>query len=309
MSIDRSDVTGKRRVLGLFIRGLCMGTADVIPGVSGGTIALITGIYDDFVGALASVNSRLFSGLFGGRFGQVWTQLNGSFLLPLLTGIAVAIKVFARPVTFLLETYPVPFWGFLTGLIAASAIVVGRRVSHWKVGLSFATLVGVVVGYFISTAVPYKTGAESYKFFLSGSVASVAMILPGISGSFILLLLGKYQQVFQAIAEMNLKIIATFGAGFVVGILSFAKLLKRLLASYYGPTMTFLVGLMVGSLRRVWPFREPVDSVDGKGLAIEDHYACTLPSEFTGEVLVTLVLTMVGAVLVFAIEAAASRRG
>ena len=135
------------------------------------------------------------------------------------------------------------------------------------------------------------------------------MILPGISGSFILLLLGKYQQVFQAIAEMNLKIIATFGAGFVVGILSFAKLLKRLLASYYGPTMTFLVGLMVGSLRRVWPFREPVDSVDGKGLAIEDHYACTLPPEFTGEVLVTFVLTMVGAVLVFAIEAAASRRG
>ena len=296
---EHSQEQGRRRAPGLVLRGICMGIADVIPGVSGGTVALVTGIYDDLVGTLAAVDARLLGSLFRGRFGEVWRLINGGFLLPLVAGIGVAIFSLARLITFLLSTHPVPVWGFLTGLIAASALAVGRRAGKWRLGFSVAAVFGVVAGYGISIAIPVQTEEGPIQFLLSGVVASVAMILPGISGSFILLLLGKYRQVFQGVADFDMEIIATFGAGFVFGILLFAKVLKRLLARAPGPTMAFLVGLMAGSLRRVWPFRDPPAGTGADG----DRYVCVLPAELGGETFVTLALMVAGALLVGAMEA------
>ena len=299
MAAEHSQGKGRHRAPGLVLRGICMGIADVIPGVSGGTVALISGIYDDLVGSLAAVDARLLGSLFRGRFGEVWRLINGGFLLPLGAGIGVAILSLARLITYLLSNHPVPVWGFLTGLIGASAVVVGRRAGRWNFGLLIAACCGVAAGYGISTAIPVQTGEGPVEFLLSGAVASVAMILPGISGSFILLLLGKYRQVFQAVADLDLEILVVFGAGFAFGILLFAKILKRLLARVHGPTMAFLVGLMAGSLRRVWPFREPAAGAD------EDRYTCVLPAEMGAETVAVLGLMAAGALLVVAIEAVA----
>ena len=296
----------KSRAAGLVLRGLCMGTADVIPGVSGGTIALITGIYDELVGTLAAVNARLVTHLFNGRFRELWDSVNGGFLVPLLAGIGVAIVSLARLITYLLATYPIPVWGFLTGLIAASAFVVGRRVGSWQLSAFILVFAGIASGYIISTAVPLQTGDEYYKYLLAGSVGSIAMILPGISGSFILVLIGKYEQVLTAVHERNLTIILVFGAGFAVGILLFSRLLKRLLARFHGQTMAFLLGLMAGSLRRVWPFRE---SAAVEGASGTDAYYCVLPAEMSGEVVVTFLLMAAGAGLVVGLDAFGHRRG
>ena len=300
---EHSPQQGRRRAPGLVMRGICMGIADVIPGVSGGTVALITGIYDDLVGSLAAVDSRLLGSLFRGRFGEVWRLINGGFLLPLVAGIGVAIFSLARLITYLLSTHPVPVWGFLTGLIAASALAVGRRAGKWRFGLSVAAAFGAAAGYGISIAIPVQTEEGPIQFLLSGAVASVAMILPGISGSFILLLLGKYRQVFGAVADFDLEILVVFGAGFAFGILLFAKILKRLLARVHGPTMAFLVGLMAGSLRRVWPFRDPAAGTGADG----ERYTCVLPAELGAETAAALALMAAGVLLVAAIEALGRR--
>lgn len=300
---EHSRGQGRHRAPGLVLRGICMGVADVIPGVSGGTVALIAGIYDDLVGSLAAVDARLIRSLFRGRFGEVWRLINGGFLLPLGVGIAAAILSLARLITYLLSNHPVPVWGFLTGLIAVSALVVGRRAGSWGFGRLIAAVVGAGAGYGISIAIPVQTGEGPIEFMLSGAVASVAMILPGISGSFILLLLGKYRQVFGAVADFDLEILLVFGTGFAFGILLFAKILKRLLVRVYGPTMAFLVGLMAGSLRRVWPFREPAAGTGADG----ERYTCVLPSDLGAETASALALMAVGALFVAAIEALGRR--
>ena len=204
---------GKRRAPGLVLRGLCMGTADVIPGVSGGTIALITGIYDELVGTIAAVDQRLVSALVRGRLIEVLHRVNAPFLVPLLCGIGLAIVSLAKFITWLLATHPQPVWGFFTGLILASALVVARQVAGWGPAQWGLTALGAVVGYAITTLVPVETGVEGYKFVMAGMVAICAMILPGISGSFLLVVMGKYQQVLTAVHEFDWAILALFGVG------------------------------------------------------------------------------------------------
>ena len=181
----------KRRGLGLVLRGMCMGTADVIPGVSGGTVALIMGIYDELVGTIASIDGRVLQALLRGRIAEVLRLVNAGFLVPLLAGIAIAIASFAKLITYLLTTHPQPVWGFFSGLILASALYVARQVEggYGARVLAFIAL-GTIFGYGITSLVPVETGTESYKFVLAGMIAICAMILPGISGSFILVLLG-----------------------------------------------------------------------------------------------------------------------
>ena len=316
-------VEGKRRAPGLVLRGLCMGAADVIPGVSGGTIALITGIYDELVGTIAAVDQRLVSALVRGRLIEVLHRVNAPFLVPLLLGIGLAIASLAKFITWLLATHPQPVWGFFTGLILASALVVARQVAGWGPAQWGLTALGAVVGYAITTLVPVETGVkavvvgfndmgepittlvrvetgvEGYKFVLAGMVAICAMILPGISGSFLLVVMGKYRQVLTAVHEFDLTILALFGAGAVIGLLGFSRLLKHLLARFRAGTMAFLVGLMLGSLRKVWPFRNELE--DGR-------YECTWPQEFNGEAWLSLGLIAVGVVLVLVLERLGRRR-
>ena len=284
---------GRRRAPGLVLRGLCMGAADVIPGVSGGTIALVTGIYDELVETIASVDRRLVSALVRGRLIEVLQRVNAPFLVPLLGGVGLAIFSLAKFITSLLATHPQPVWGFFTGLILASTLVVARQVTGWRMVQWGLTALGAVIGYAITMLVPVETGVEGYKFALAGMVAICAMILPGISGSFLLVVMGKYQQVLTAVHEFDWAILALFGVGAVIGLLGFSRLLKHLLSRFRAGTMALLVGLMLGSLRKVWPFRNALE---------EGRYECAWPREFNGEAWLSLGLIAAGAVLVLALE-------
>ena len=299
---------GKRRGPGLVLRGICMGTADVIPGVSGGTVALIMGIYDELVGTIASIDQRVVGALVRGRIAGVLRLINATFLIPLLFGVGLAIVSLAKLITWLLATHPQPVWGLFTGLILVSALFVARQVKGWSVLQWVLTVVGVAVGYLVTTLVPVETGTESYKFVLAGMVAICAMILPGISGSFLLVVMGKYQQVFGAVHEREFGIIALFGVGAVIGLLGFSRLLKRLLARFHAETMAFLVGLMLGTLRKVWPFRNVLEEklIGSKVRVLRDE--CVWPQEYSGEVLLSFVLMVVGAALVLALERLGSEK-
>ena len=293
----------KKRGMGLVLRGICMGTADVIPGVSGGTIALITGIYDELVNSIAGVNGDALRSLLRGRFAEGLTRLNAGFLIPLLAGIGLAIASLAKLITYLLATHPQPVWGFFTGLILSSALFVNRQIEKWNVAAGVTLVCGGIIGCAATLLVPVQTATETFKFFLTGMIAIIAMILPGLSGSFLLVILGKYQQVFTAVHERNLLVLAVFGAGCAVGLLTFSRVLKRLLARYHSETMAFLVGLMLGSLRKVWPFRRVLEEgVVGSGKTVVLRDECVWPAEFTPEVWLSFGLIAVGIVMVVLLE-------
>ena len=299
----------KRRAPGLILRGMCMGIADVIPGVSGGTVALIMGIYDELVRTIASVDGRVLKALVHFRLREVFILLNASFLFPLLIGIILAIALFAKIITYMLTTFPQPLWGFFTGLILASAVYVFRQIEGRLDLIRISVLLlGAFFGYGITLLVPVETGTENFKFLLAGMIAICAMILPGISGSFLLVIMGKYQQVFGAIHERNYEIIFLFVVGAVVGLLIFSRLLKRLLLRFQPATMAFLVGLMLGSIRKVWPFRKILEErlVGSKVIVLQDE--CILPSSMTNEVWTTIIVSFLGFGLVFLLERLGKRQ-
>lgn len=247
------------------VKGACMGAADVIPGVSGGTIAFIMGIYDEFVGSLASINMEAVKLLFSGKFKAFWKHINGSFLLSLVIGIGISVVALAGIMQYLLANKPIQTWAFFFGLIVASSIFIIRGISGWKLREILFLIFGVILGITICTLSPTQTPDGLWFIFLSGAIAICAMILPGISGSFILLILGKYQYIMGVISDLvsgvnigqNILIIGVFGIGAVIGILAFSKLLHWLLARWEKETMIVLAGFIIGSLVKVWPWSNP----------------------------------------------------
>lgn len=244
------------------VKGACMGAADVIPGVSGGTIAFIMGIYDEFVGSLASINAEALKLLFSGRFKDFWKHINGSFLLSLITGIGISVISLASLMQYLLESHPIQTWAFFFGLIVASSIFILRGISGWKTREILLIAFGILLGIVICTLSPTQTPEGLWFIFLSGAIAICAMILPGISGSFILLILGKYQYIMSCISDLvagvdfgrNLLIMGVFIIGAAVGILGFSKFLHWLLARWNKETLIVLAGFIIGSLVKVWPW-------------------------------------------------------
>ena len=276
------------------IKGACMGAADVIPGVSGGTIAFITGLYDELVGSIASINAEAFRLLLHGQFKAFWRHINGNFLLSLVLGIGVSVVALAGLMQMLLTTYPIQTWAFFFGLIVASSIFILRGISGWRLREFIFIALGVALGVTVCTLSPTQTPDSLWFIFLSGAIAICAMILPGISGSFILLILGKYQFIMGVISDLvsgvnfgqNLLILSTFGVGAIVGILSFSKFLHWLLARWQKPTMLVLAGFIIGSLVKVWPWsnkdaivcsqfagastlEETIATFEGSGLGID----------------------------------------
>lgn len=244
----------------LFLKGMAMGAADVVPGVSGGTIAFITGIYETLLNSIKAVDLTTLKLLFTGKFKAFWTAINGNFLITLIAGIFTSVLVFARLVLYLLENEPVLIWSFFFGLIIASTVLVIRTIKKWKVGVVISFILGIVIAYLITAAAPTETSNSVLFVFFSGAIAICAMILPGISGSFILLLLGKYQYILGAIKSFNLVVIGAFGAGCVIGIIAFAKVLSFLLKKYHDLTIAILSGFMLGSLNKVWPWKQVLET-------------------------------------------------
>ena len=243
-------------------KGACMGAADVIPGVSGGTIAFIMGIYDEFVGSIAKVDSEAVKLLFKGKLREFWKHINGNFLLSLVAGIGASVVVLAGIMQMLLSDHPIQTWAFFFGLIVASSIFILRGISGWKVRDGLFLIFGCILGVVVCTLSPTQTPDALWFIFLSGAIAICAMILPGISGSFILLILGKYQYIMGAISGLtsgenvasNLLILAVFMIGAVVGIIAFSKFLHWLLARWHKETLIVLAGFIIGSLVKVWPW-------------------------------------------------------
>lgn len=239
-----------------------MGAADVIPGVSGGTIAFIMGIYDEFVGSIARIDSTAVKMFFSGRFRDFWKHINGNFLLSLIIGIGTSVILLAGLMQMLLTSHPIQTWAFFFGLIVASSLFILRGISGWKWSDALLIVLGIALGVTICTLSPVNTPEALWFIFLSGALAICAMILPGISGSFILLILGKYQFIMGCISDLvagvnfsqNLLIMAVFMVGAVVGILGFSKFLHWLLARWHRQTLIILAGFIIGSLVKVWPW-------------------------------------------------------
>lgn len=244
----------------LFSKGVAMGAADVVPGVSGGTIAFITGIYEELLNSIRSVNGEAVKLLFKFKLADLWKHINGNFLVVLLSGILFSIALLARVVLYLLTNYPEMLWSFFFGLIVASALVVSKKISRWTPGVILAGLLGTAVAYYITVATPTQSPEAYWFIFLSGAIAICAMILPGISGSFLLVLLAKYEFILNAVKDFKISIIAVFGLGCITGILMFSHILNWMLNRYHNLTIALLTGFMVGSLNKVWPWKQTLET-------------------------------------------------
>jgi putative membrane protein len=295
-----------RQAVNLALKGLCMGSADVIPGVSGGTIALITGIYEDLIGALRSIDTKVVQRLLALDIKGVVANVHVRFLLALFSGIAVAILSLARLMNYLLHHHPVPTWSLFFGLIAASTLMVGKHVTNWfgRAGISFVA--GIIAATIIVNLIPVQTPEDLWFIFLCGIVAICAMILPGISGAFILLILEKYEYITAALKNpflpQNLSIILVFCIGCVIGLLGFSRVLNYLLHKFHNLTLAFLAGLIAGSLQKIWPWKEVIETQVIRGKAHVIWGGPIWPPGFDQQLFIAAGLAVLGFVAVLVIE-------
>ncbi len=236
-------------------KGVAMGAADVVPGVSGGTIALLTGIYPRLINAITGVNVQSVKQLLRFDFKSFWQAIDGNFILPLLFGIALAFAVLAHPIKYALTNHPIVMWSFFFGLIIASAILIIQHIPHKRLFKSLWIIPGIAFGFWIGSMDTIAFPSNQIAVFIAGMLAICAMILPGISGSFILVLIGMYKVLITAVAQRNLVVILIFIAGAVIGLLIFSRIIKWTLENFYQATLFFLSGLMLGSLVKVWPWQ------------------------------------------------------
>lgn len=279
---------------GLYVRGMLVGAADVVPGVSGGTMAFILGIYDELIDSIRSIIPFL-KDFFRLKIGQAFKDLPWKFLLPLGLGVGTSIVTLASFMEWALEEHPSLIFSVFFGLILASIYVVRNRVSAWTWQVLLTVVLGTVFAYTLVGLTPAETPNDLWFIFLSGAIAICAMILPGISGAFILVLLGKYQFMISALTSLDIPVILVFMAGAATGILTFANVLRWLLDHYHDLTVAGLIGFMLGSLRKIWPWKD----ASGEGNI--------LPAAFDGQVALALGLMLAGFVLVIVIEMFAER--
>ena len=253
------------RYLFLVLRGMGMGAADVVPGVSGGTIAFITGIYEELINSIKGINLEAIRLFFTGRWKSFWKQINGNFLLAVFAGIFISVLSLAKVLEYLLEHHPVLIWSFFFGLVLASSYVISRKIKRWGYPKILALVGGIGIAFYITSVTPTTTTDEAWFVILSGGLASCAMILPGISGSFILLLLGKYSFALHAVNERIIFDLLLLGVGAATGLILFANLLSWLLKKYHDITIAVLVGFMIGSLNKIWPWKETLNTIMVEG--------------------------------------------
>jgi len=306
MSNQNRVKPGKNPFFGYVVfaaNGFCMGASDVVPGVSGGTMAFILGIYEELINAIKSFDLKSLRLLMTLKVRAFIEHISWRFLLSVGIGILTAVFTLAKGLAWLLQNTPVLIWSFFLGLILASVVTVSRRIKQWQ-PLTWACLFGGLIGlYFLIGLVPGTTPNDLWFLFLSGAVAICAMIPPGLSGSFILVLMGKYQYVLEAVNERDLLALFVVAAGACVGIAAFSRLLGWLIDNYHDLMVAFLTGLMLGSLRKIWPWKETLESIiDSHGKTIPIVQANIVPAQWNGEVLSALCLMVAGFLVVFVLD-------
>lgn len=297
----------KRNYLLLLLKGCCMGAADVVPGVSGGTIAFITGIYEELIESIKSIDLEAVKLLFRLKTAAFWRKINGNFLVSVLCGIGISIFSLARLMTYLLAHHPIEIWSFFFGLIIASSFLVSKEIRKWDIFTVISLLTGGVVAYTITVLSPASTPQTWWFILISGAVAICAMILPGISGAFILLLMGQYAYLMAAVSNLDLGIIGIFAIGAVIGIISFSHLLSWLLKNYHSLTIALLTGFMLGSLNKVWPWKITLESyVDRHGIEQVLTEKNVSPANFEGDPLIVhaVIMCLIGFFLIWSVEKA-----
>ncbi|MEH0860800.1 DUF368 domain-containing protein [Halobacteriovorax sp. DPLXC-1] len=296
----------------VFCKGFLMGIADLIPGVSGGTIAFITGIYDKLLSTIAAINKDLIKDALTLNFKSVSQRIDLRFLIPLAVGILGAMFSLARLMHYLINHHPVPTWGLFLGLISSSIIVIARDLKDRKNPMNLLmVLLGGMLGFFITQLVPVTTPTDHWFIFLCGLIGITAMILPGISGSFILLILGKYEYVTGALknpfADGAFVIIGVFAIGCLTGLLSFSKVLNYFMNNFRERTMAFLVGILFGTLSKVWPWREVTQSIVIRGKTKILAERAFFPTTLGVEDFIAIGLILFGFFFVLFLERGASK--
>ncbi len=283
-----------------------MGAADVVPGVSGGTIAFISGIYEELLDSISSVNFTTLKLLKTHGIKAFWKAINGNFLVSLLLGIFISILSLAKLISWLLEHKPILVWSFFFGLVLASILYIGKQITKWNSITITGLLVGAGLAYYVTTLQPLISENSSPLFlFLAGAIAICAMILPGISGAFILVLLGAYKPVLDAIHNRDFKLIAILASGAIVGLLSFSKLLKWLFNHYKNYTLAVLTGFILGSLNKIWPWKQTLTwRVNSHGIKVPFNEQSTSPFSFEGDsqLAMAILLSIVGFALIILLE-------
>lgn len=296
----------------LSLKGMAMGAADVVPGVSGGTIAFISGIYEELLNSISSFNLSLLSVLKKEGFNKVWKMVNGPFLLALLLGISISILSFAKLIETLLEKHPIVIWSFFFGLVLASIIYIGKQITNWtKLGVLFLIL-GALLAFYITTLNPMiLVNSSPWFLFFAGMIAICAMILPGISGSFILVLLGAYKPVLNAINTKDFFNIIVFMAGAVIGLLTFSRVLKWLFSTYKNYTLAVLIGFITGSLNKIWPWKETISwRTNSKGVEVAFNTSSISPFSYEGDsqLMMASLLAIIGFCLILLLEKLAIKK-
>ncbi len=297
----------------LYIKGVSMGGADVIPGVSGGTIAFISGIYEELIKSLKSIDGTAVKLFFSFRIAEGWKHINGSFLITVLAGILTSLLSLARLMTYLLDNHPIAIWSFFFGLILVSSPLIMRDIKRWNMVTAISFVLGVAIAYGITVLSPTETPTNLFFIFFCGALAICAMILPGISGAFVLLLIGKYEYMINALITFDLPVMLVFATGCFLGLVGFSHVLSWVLEHYRFPTLALLAGFMIGSLNKVWPWKEVVAyRLNHEGVQIPAFDKSVLPGRFlevTGQdpqVFYAILFAAAGIFLVVSIEKVAA---
>lgn len=277
-----------------------MGIAEIIPGVSGGTIAFITGIYEELIYSIKSVDLKAFKLFSQLQLRNFWKHINGNFLITLVSGMAISILLFSRIISYLLDFHPFKIWGLFFGLIIASAIFILKKIDSFNFLTYLSLIFGLLLASYISLVSPTMTSNSSISIFASGAIAISAMILPGISGSFILVFLSKYEFILNALNEFNFEVLSIFILGCIFGLVFFSRIITFLFNRFSSVVISLLVGFLFGSLIKIWPFYEVIEY----NLKNEPVYTRpNLPTLNQGvDIIYFLVFTLIGFFSMWAIE-------
>ncbi|MVO10506.1 DUF368 domain-containing protein [Flavobacterium sp. TP390] len=308
------------------LKGIAMGAADVVPGVSGGTIAFISGIYEELIESINKINFSVIKGIKENGIKNTWAAINGNFLVALILGIAISVVTFSKIIIHLLDTQPIVVWSFFFGLVIASILFIWKEISTWSWKAIVSLLIGIVISYYITIAKPTESPDSYWYLFISGFLAIIAMILPGVSGAFILLLMGSYQTVIgtinqlrEGLSTVNFEIIGnallklgTFTIGAILGLKLFSKVLTWMFSNHKNTTLALLVGFMIGSLNKIWPWKEVIETrINSHGETVPFIEKTILPQNFEGDsqILTAIIMVICGFMLIFGLEKIANRLG
>jgi putative membrane protein len=293
------------------LKGIAMGAADAVPGVSGGTIAFISGIYEELITTISSINLSLFKTLKREGLIAFWKQLNGNFILALILGILVSYLSFMRIAKYLIEYHPILIWSFFFGLIVASIFFVGKQIKTWNIPIIISLILGALAAYYVTTLPSMASNDQPTFLFFAGALAICAMILPGISGSFILVILGAYKTLSDALHDFDIKKVGMFTLGAFIGLLSFSHVLKWLFKHYHNITLALLTGIIFGSLNKIWPWKEVLTwSENSSGNLIPLMEKSISPSAYNGDpqLIYAISLMVIGFLTIFILEKLGSKK-